>query len=51
MATVIWVVSAFFIGAICGRYAEKIIGFLQFMRKDLQRVQQETSKSIPNFKR
>lgn len=51
MPSTLWVVLSFFAGAICGRYAEKIIEFLQFMRKDLARVRQETSKSVGQFHR
>jgi len=51
MPSTVWIVLSFFIGAIVGRYFEKIIGFLQFMRKDLQRVQREASKGLPGFRR
>ena len=49
MVSSLWIVIAFFIGAIAGRYLEKIVGFLQFMRKDLQRVQQQAGKNIPMY--
>ena len=46
MAFGVGTVIAFFVGAIVGRYFEKIIGFVKFMRKDLQRVQRETSRGL-----
>lgn len=34
----IGIVISFFVGAIVGRYFEKILEFFKFMREDLQRV-------------
>ena len=47
MAPIIWYVIFFFLGGIVFRYFEEIIHFLNFMREDLARVREQTSKSIP----
>lgn len=41
------VVIAFFVGALVGRYFEKIIGFVKFMQEDLRRAQEQATRGLP----
>ena len=44
--TIITGIITFFVGAIIGRYLEKVINFLRFMSNDLKRVRKQTTKSL-----
>lgn len=46
MNTILLVLVMFGLGAIIGRYFEKIAEFIYYMREDLQKTQERTRKSL-----
>lgn len=47
MVSILGAVIIFFVGAVVGRYFEKIISFLEYVREDLINAREQASKGIP----